>query len=140
MDITPFYVLLQLPKALEGLTELTFDLRWSRSYSSDLLWERLDETVWKATRDPWLLLQNLDSSIVDRLANDADFFDLQQHRQKLRPTRWFQKYFSKSSLQTWIAYFSMEFGLSVKFPEFNRSLKNRAIKSARHLFFSKNAA
>lgn len=126
MKITPSYVLPDMPEALDGLTELALDLRWSWSYRSDVLWERLDPTLWERTRNPWLLLQNLEANTVDRLARDREFLDLlqeqlQRHRQENRGEHWFQKTFPASSLQQ-VAYFSMEFGLSEALPIYSGGL------------------
>ncbi|MEY2341569.1 alpha-glucan family phosphorylase [Acidithiobacillus sp. IBUN Pt1247-S3] len=126
MKITPSYVLPQMPEALDGLTELALDLRWSWSYRSDALWERLDGSLWERTRNPWLLLQNLEANKLEKLAHDHEFLallqeHLQRHRQESRSQHWFQKNVSSSLLQR-VAYFSMEFGLSEALPIYSGGL------------------
>lgn len=126
MNITPSYVLPQLPEALDGLIELALDLRWSWSYRSDVLWEQLDGELWSRTRNPWLLLQNLDAGKLDALASDAAFLallqeHLQYHRQESRREGWFQKNIPSAQLQR-VAYFSMEFGLSEALPIYSGGL------------------
>ncbi|UTV82110.1 DUF3417 domain-containing protein [Acidithiobacillus sp. YTS05] len=105
----------QLPEALDGLIELALDLRWSWSYRSDVLWEQLDGELWSRTRNPWLLLQNLDAAKFDVLARDGAFLallqeHLQYHRQESRREGWFQKNIPRhscnaSTISVWSSVF-----------------------------------
>jgi starch phosphorylase len=94
MTIAPCYLLPNLPDALAGLAELALDLRWSWSHAADVLWERIAPELWQATRNPWLILQNVSNEVLNRLAQDQAFVTLLNrflagHRQSLTAKNWF---------------------------------------------------
>ncbi len=126
MKIQPSYLLPQLPEALDGLAELALDLRWSWSHGTDSLWEKIDADLWASSRNPWLVLQNIDNNSLNHLANDANFLallqeQLQKRRQQHYGTSWFQKEYPQAPCAR-IAYFSMEFGVSEALPIYSGGL------------------
>ena len=61
------------PTDIEGfdsLAALALDMRWSWNHATDGVWRTLDPTLWKLTRDPWVVLQTvsrnrLESQLAD---------------------------------------------------------------------------
>jgi starch phosphorylase len=109
-----------LPEGLEPLADLALDLRWTWSHAGDTLWQALHPEAWERTRNPWLILQDVSTSQLERLAGDARFMttlrELATERQRyLGEPGWFGRTHPDAQLGT-IAYFSMEFGLSESLP------------------------
>jgi glycogen phosphorylase len=109
-----------LPASLEGLSELALDLRWSWSREAEKLWRRLNNVLWEATGNAWLVLQSVDRRTLDVLAEDVEFNEalqqcLVERANALTLPGWFETAHPKSGIRT-IAYFSMEFGLSEALP------------------------
>ena len=108
-----------LPPPLEPLAELALDLRWTWSHSGDMLWQRIDDEVWKRTGNPWLMLQLLPGARMQALAADADFLaeldeQVQRRRATLDAPAWFAAVHDGALRE--VAYFSMEFGLHEALP------------------------
>jgi len=109
-----------LPESLSALRVLALDLRWTWSHEGDALWERVDERLWRQTRNPWSVLQNASKQRLQFLATDTAFleqlgdFVTAMQRYFQRPG-WFAKVHSGTALGG-IAYFSMEFGLGTALP------------------------
>ncbi|MGC8592156.1 DUF3417 domain-containing protein, partial [Acidithiobacillus sp.] len=126
MTIAPCYLLPNLPDSLAGLAELALDLRWSWSHAADVLWERIAPELWQATRNPWLILQNVSNEVLNRLAQDQAFVALLNrflagHRQSLTAKNWFSSSYPQAPFSQ-VAYFSMEFGLSEALPIYSGGL------------------
>jgi starch phosphorylase len=123
-----------LPQALEGLAQLALDLRWSWNHASDRLWRSIDQELWDATQNPWLILESVAEDRLESLARDAGFVaDLQAQlaaRDRHHSTTpWFTRTWD-GELGGQIAYFSMEFGLSEALPIYSGGL---GVLAADHL-------
>jgi starch phosphorylase len=107
-----------LPKPLERLRELAYNLRWSWHHDTISLFRRLDRDLWDETgHNPVMILGLLDQKRMDALASDSAFM---AHLERV--LRDFDEYMSAKN--TWYervhgaaqkplyAYFSMEFGLT----------------------------
>jgi len=115
-----------LPEPLSGLSVLALDLRWSWHHSTDNLWAMADPDLWESTRNPWLILESLSRQRLETLAQDAQFIEtLRQHldaREKhFQSDKWFTSR-AGQSFQGYVAYFSMEFGLSESLPIYSGGL------------------
>lgn len=115
-----------LPDPLRGLITLALDLRWSWFHGHDRLWRSVDETLWDATANPWLILQKVSDQRLDELANNAEFVrDLQEklaaQQEHLADETWFSRNYAKT-LSGSIAYFSLEFGVSESLPIYSGGL------------------
>lgn len=115
-----------LSDPLSGLTTLALDLRWSWHHGSDPLWEKVDPELWEQTRNPWLLLENISDQRLDELAADVEFVEalrqqLDERENHFLGETWFASQSGKS-FQGYIAYFSMEFGLSESLPIYSGGL------------------
>ena len=74
------YLPRSLPSKLKGLTDLALDLRWKWNHSADVLWQKIDPELWKATNDPWLILESSSRKRLETLAADASFVNELQHQ------------------------------------------------------------
>ncbi len=119
MPIAPRLSFPDLPDSLVGLRELALDLQWSWNHATDALWERIHPAMWKATHQPWRLLQTVTESRLAELAADAEFCKLvtrhvRAHRASFERNTAFQEHYPKKAFS--IAYFSMEYGLTPALP------------------------
>lgn len=110
----------ELPNKIKSLTELALDLRWTWSHASDALWRSLAPQMWERTKNPWVVLQDVEQDRLDQLADDAVFTTELDRVMRER-----EAYLSASSCfpdlpadpaSGHIAYFSMEFGLGEGLP------------------------
>ena len=109
-----------LPQALEPLTDLALDLRWTWSHAGDRLWRTVAPDVWERTENPWIILQDVSERRLEQLAADSDFTAevarLAHERELyLSGTASFQRHYADTDIRG-IAYFSMEFGLGEALP------------------------
>ncbi len=109
-----------LPPALAALRDLALDLRWTWSRSADALWERLDAEVWRRTRNPWTLLEDVSAARLAELAADRDFVahlaEITAERQRyLDAPTWFAETHGSAAFGG-VAFFCMEFGLGEALP------------------------
>ncbi len=115
-----------LPTALEELSELALDLRWSWSHVADALWRRIDAELWHRTQNPWLILQMVSTHHLKKLAKDERFLELlqtlrEEQQAAAQKPGWFQAQGYDARLKS-VAYFSMEFGLSEALPIYSGGL------------------
>ncbi len=115
-----------LPEPLAGLTTLALDLRWSWHHSTDNLWQTVDPDLWEQTRNPWLILENISDGRLERLAMDAGLLEalrqqLDAREQHFQSEAWFASRFGQT-FKGYVAYFSMEFGLSESLPIYSGGL------------------
>jgi starch phosphorylase len=117
--IHTFTVVPNLPKEIEALRTIAYNLRWCWSHDSVELFRRLDRDLWETTgHNPVLLLGTIEQNKLEAAARD-DAFLAHLHRvetnlQEYLPnkTAWFcRKHGCEKDLPT-IAYFSAEFGLT----------------------------
>lgn len=122
-----------LPWDIEGfnsLAELALDLRSSWNHATDDLWRQLDPVLWGLTHNPWVVLQAVSRSQIERLLTDPVFRAhvdemVQTRRDAANAPAWFQQTYPHSLL-TCVAYFSMEFMLSEALPIYSGGLGNVA--------------
>ncbi len=115
-----------LPPALEPLADLALDLRWSWNHQADALWQTVDPELWRATGNPWLMLETVSQHRLEALAADAQFLRALEQATGLRERHlagetWFGTAYGERPLGA-IAYFSMEFGLSEALPIYSGGL------------------
>lgn len=120
------YVHCDLPEPLQELPGLALDLRWSTSLLTRRIWERFDPEGWQQTENPYLLLLNaseeqLAAAIEDEeLLKELAFWRKKSAVYAQRPS-WFSSH-AADSLPGYVAYFSMEFGLSEALPIYSGGL------------------
>ena len=116
--------------SLEHLSELALDLRNCWDHTTDPIWSRLEPELWSLTHNPWVVLQTVSHSKLRVLLADHEFRKtvhglVERARQHLKSAAWFQNTHRDSRL-TYVAYFSMEFGLSEALPIYSGGLGNVA--------------
>lgn len=109
-----------LPDALEALSDLALDLRWTWSHAADHLWRHLDADAWVASENPWLLLRDVAQEKIDRMAADATTVGelnrlVEARRAYLESGGWFGSAHDIEKVRG-VAFFSMEFGLGEALP------------------------
>lgn len=114
VDVSP-----NLPPSLERLRELAYNLRWSWNHETIALFRRLDRDLWEATeRNPVAMLGLISQESLQNAANDEAFmahldrvcsrFDAYMSPEA---HTWYHRHFG-SFEKPYIAYFSMEYGLT----------------------------
>jgi len=120
-----FTVRLALPTALQPLSELVMNLRWSWHPASLDLFREVDPETWdEVGHDPVRLLGEVSPERLAALAADGTFLerlhaahaDLQDY---LSRPRWYQ---SLPDAPRSIAYFSPEFGITEVLPQYSGGL------------------
>ena len=109
----------ELPDELQPLADLALDLRWTWSHTADHLWRSIDPDTWEATRNPWLLLQDVSRDRLAACSRDPTF---RQDLDRILAMR--QAHLAAppvldaagSGLSRPVAYFSLEFGLGTAIP------------------------
>ncbi|MGO9391165.1 DUF3417 domain-containing protein [Rhodoblastus sp.] len=51
-----------LPAPLGALRDLALDLRWTWSHEADALWARVDDGLWRGTRNPWTVIEDVSAA------------------------------------------------------------------------------
>lgn len=136
----PFGFLASETGGMESLVELALDLRWSWNHAADQLWRELDEVLWEATGNPWIILQTISRNQLEEKLTNADFrlrleALMQDRKHSLAASTWFERAHPASALSS-VAYFSMEYMLSDALPIYVGGLGNVAgdqLKSASDL-------
>ncbi len=118
------------PDAESALVELALDLRNTWNHSTDPLWSKIAPELWALTHNPWVVLQAASRSKLTALLGDIEFHEqvrklVERQRHTLNSQTWFQQTHAKPPL-TYVAYFSMEFGLSEALPIYSGGLGNVA--------------
>ena len=117
-------------EGFDSLAELALDMRSSWSHGADNVWRQLDAALWDLTRNPWVVLQTVSREKLQRDLADPAFRKnvddlVQARRDAAEAPAWFQQAYPQSAL-TCVAYFSMEFMLSVALPIYSGGLGNVA--------------
>ncbi len=115
-----------LPKPLEHLAELAFDLRLIGSKTMSQIWRRLDAEAWSRSNNPYMILQNADQKVLDAAAADEVLIRelnrwLERQEHYMKSPGWFGATHAQSELRG-VAYFSMEFGLAEALPIYSGGL------------------
>ena len=109
----------KLPRKLERLRELTYNLRWSWDHESIALFRRLDPDLWEETgHNPEWMLGRMSQERLNSLVRDTSF--MAHYARVCRACddymnadhTWFAEKYGTAARQPTIAYFSMEFGLT----------------------------
>lgn len=115
--IGTFNVVPSLPKKLEPLREIVYNLYWAWNQDSIELFRRMDRKIWEQTNhNPVQLLDMINQERLDELATDDGFVSHMnrvylQLEVYLGAVTWYQKKYQAQD-KPFIAYFSAEFGLT----------------------------
>lgn len=115
--IGTFSVIPSLPKKLEPLREIAYNLYWTWNHDARELFRRMDGQLWETTNhNPVLLLGRISQERLSELENDYGFIShinrvYVQMNVYLKEKTWYAKKYGDKQ-ETHIAYFSAEFGLT----------------------------
>ncbi|MBB5320539.1 alpha-glucan family phosphorylase [Marinobacter oulmenensis] len=120
------YINRTLPDDLAGLATLALDLRWSWHHGSDQLWRAIEPDLWDATHNAWLVLNSVSVQHLQSLAGNREFLaiyrrQIRQHREFTEAATWYSDTHA-GELDSGIAWFSMEFGVSECLPLYSGGL------------------
>jgi len=117
--IRVFSVVPSLPKTLEGLRELAYNLRWAWNHETIELFRRLDSDLWEASgHNPVLMLGSIDQAKLETAARDDAFLAhvervAREFQDYMREEKsWFRRTWKRSDSPPLVAYFSAEFGVT----------------------------
>ena len=93
-----------LPKPLERLAELAFDLRLIGSKTMSQIWRRLDAEAWSRCNNPYMILQNAHQKVLDEAAADEVLIRelqrwLERQDQYMQSPGWFGTQHAQSELR-----------------------------------------
>lgn len=95
--IAQYQVIPSLPKQLEKLRELAYNLYWSWSHETRSLFRRMDRDLWEGlNHNPVLLLGKISQQRLEELSSDDGFISQMNHaydslQQYLKEQTWFAK-------------------------------------------------
>ncbi len=127
--VAKYTVVSSIPESLHRLTELAYNIRWSWDHETIDLFRRMDRDLWDQTNhNPVKMLGMVSQSRLNTLAHDEGFLahlervlrsfdDYMQHGDRA----WYPQELG-SDLQSHIAYFSFEFGLTECIPNYSGGL------------------
>ena len=124
--VREFNVVPAIPEPLAGLAVLAHNLHWTWDRRTQLLFRRLDPTLWhQSGNDPQRVLAGLSPHRWEELAANTDVIAeteraLSRLRDDIENPRWFQD--RTTSPLDLIAYFSPEFGISETLPQYSGGL------------------
>ncbi|MEO8396765.1 MAG: DUF3417 domain-containing protein, partial [Chloroflexota bacterium] len=116
--VATVHVVPNLPEPLTRLRELAYNLRWSWDHDSIGLFRRLDRDLWETTgHNPVWMLGLIDQSRLEALCEDPAFmaqFDrvCNSFDAYMQATDTWYSRNHEAAEKPFIAYFSMEFGLT----------------------------
>ena len=127
MRIRPYNVLPRLPKELEPLREIAYNVWFSWNWRAVELFIRMDAEYWEKTyQNPALMLGIIPQERFEELARDDSFIATMnrvyaEFQDYMSAKTWFQKTYPNSVPNT-LAYFSMEYGIDVGLPIYSGGL------------------
>ncbi len=118
-----FNVVPSLPTSLQCLNELSLNLRWSWDHQTIELFRALDSDLWEAcAHNPRLMLGRIDQKRLAELETDEAFLaQMERARASLDEYMSTAGWFARAhpgALDTVVAYFSAEFGLTECIPNY----------------------
>ena len=116
-----------LPRRINRLGELSYNLWWAWNPTALRLFNRIDNNLWEQVKhSPIRFLRELERPVLNAAAQDPDYLDLYDQvfsdfdAYLSRQDTWFAT--AHSEEQSQIAYFSMEFGLHETLPIYSGGL------------------
>lgn len=126
-ELIMFQILPRLPEKLQPLLDLAYNLEWTWDQETLALFMRMDLDLWDATRhNPVQILGQISQDRLETLSNDDSFLAHMERAQECARRYSTQKCWYETNFGTYdkpyIAYFSMEFGLSDCIPSYSGGL------------------
>ena len=123
-----FTIIPTLPKKLELLKKIAYNLQWIWNREAIDLFRRMDRDLWEATNhNPVEMLGQIRQERLETLAEDDGFLAYLKRISEnletyLNEPTWFQKTYGSDNQDIKIAYFSAEFGLTECMPNYSGGL------------------
>ena len=114
-----------LPKRIERLNDLAYNIWWSWHPEAVSLFSKIDPVLWNVElHDPVAFLQNVSRANLNQVANDKQYLaiydrvveDFDQYM--LSEGTWYQTHYPDMDPKKSIAYLSFEFGLHESIPAY----------------------
>ncbi|HEY9725620.1 MAG TPA: alpha-glucan family phosphorylase [Chroococcales cyanobacterium] len=115
--IRTFNVSPSLPKQLEPLRKLAYNLHWDWNVETKDLFRRLDRDLWESSRhNPVLMLGIISQARLMEVAEDEGFLAQMERASRqlddyINERMWYHKHRGKTETSECYAYFCAEFGL-----------------------------
>ncbi|HAG80033.1 MAG TPA: alpha-glucan phosphorylase [Cyanobacteria bacterium UBA12227] len=115
--IRTFNVSPSLPKPLEPLRKLAYNLHWDWNVETKDLFRRLDRDLWESSRhNPVLMLGTISQARLEEVAEDEGFLAQMERASRqlddyLKERTWYRKHRGKTEVNECYAYFCAEYGL-----------------------------
>lgn len=115
--IRTFNVSPSLPKPLEPLRKLAYNLHWDWNVETKDLFRRLDRDLWESSRhNPVLMLGIISQARLEEVAEDEGFLAQMERASRqlddyLKERTWYRKHRGKNEVDECYAYFCAEYGL-----------------------------
>ena len=126
--ISTFVVKPSLPKALQGLEALAYNLRWAWDPDTMDLFRRIDPILWETVyHNPVRLLNDISQERLNQLSENPGFMAhfkrvSESFRAFMDGETYFHSAHGKTTSDIQIAYFSAEFGLTEGLPIYSGGL------------------
>lgn len=127
LPVKSFIVRASLPKPLEPLRELVYNIGWYWNVQAVKLFYRLDRLLWEEKyHNPVSIIGSISQAQLENLAKDEGVIAhiervMEQYRKYMTSPSWYSKNYGETS-DVKIAYFSLEFGLSESIPIYSGGL------------------
>lgn len=122
IEVTP-----NIPEELGKLLDLAYNMRWSWDHETTELFRRMDEPLWvKTNYNPVMLLGSISQDRLNELVQDKAFMNhfhrsCENQDAYMEAETWYQQHYGSFD-KPFIAYFSMEFGLTTCFQNYSGGL------------------
>ena len=127
--IRTFNVSPSLPKPLEPLRKLAYNLHWDWNVETKDLFRRLDRDLWESSRhNPVLMLGTISQARLQEVAEDEGFLAQMERASRqlddyLQERTWYRKHRRDKNTETeCYAYFCAEYGLTDCLPIYSGGL------------------
>jgi len=126
--IRTFNVSPSLPKPLEPLRKLAYNLHWDWNVETKDLFRRLDRDLWESSRhNPVLMLGTISQARLQEVAEDEGFLAQMERASRqlddyLNERTWYRKHRDKGEKTECYAYFCAEYGLTDCLPIYSGGL------------------
>ena len=126
--IRTFNVSPSLPKPLEPLRKLAYNLHWDWNVETKDLFRRLDRDLWESSRhNPVLMLGTISQARLQEVAEDEGFLAQMERASRqlddyLKERTWYRKHRDKGEKTECYAYFCAEYGLTDCLPIYSGGL------------------
>jgi len=126
-NITAFNIYPSLPNNLKSLESIVYNLIWSWDHDMVALFLRLNRDLWESTdHNPILMLGTIEQERLLQLSKNDSFVSHVERTQQavenyMKAETWFHKTYPDNS-NTFIAYFSAEFGITECLPIYSGGL------------------